>query len=753
MSNKTPYEQLRDGELPGMVSWYDPRVLARIGVRTIVSSVFGQYADQRLLQAATDQSTVTRLIERYDYSDPSSSDPERRLTTDENGAIWIDYVADTGDGFESTYTMAYLLAKPTLDMGEVGTLKAGEILVMGGDQCYPQATREEYKKRLQVPFGWAYNVSEPQRKLFAIPGNHDWYDGLTAFDSLFCSARDRLSSGRGNVIGGWQCQQHRSYWALKLPHKWWIWGTDIQFSSYLDNAQVNYFQKIAEEMGPDDKLILCIAEPSWMIADLEGGDEEQNFFKITSIARQRGVRICAVVAGDWHHYNRYYQPDLDVHFFTAGGGSFLHPTHTLKNEIKITWPERVQWVEQSPQPTVAGPSGDWSPAEYSARLKRPDGPVGSVREAVREALRPGSPRTATAPRQRDTKCYPDKSTSWWLSLRNLFFPLYNIPFGIGIGLIYWLITWQFHTVVRAHDISSGEIDHISFATIPAQLAWMPVYILQATLSIGFVAMVFGLAFVLLSYVQVHERRGIRAGLFRTFVGGGHFLAHMIAAFALFLTFTAFNNWLAPHAARGASAMLSADWMPTIVRPVVQKTLEPISTYRTETRTRIAAEEGRSRSAPSSVSSVPPPPGAALPPLQPITATQTSVDPKAARELIGLLYPFQMVLLGGLLGGFIWGLYWVITGVLWRMHTEDAFGALRIADYKNFLRLKLEPDQVTIYPLGVDRIVRASGWAEPAKDKAPLPNNPALVPADGKQPAVRLIEAPIVIRASQQGPTS
>ena len=37
-----------------MVSWYDPRLLARIGVRTIISSVFGQYADQRLIQAVTD---------------------------------------------------------------------------------------------------------------------------------------------------------------------------------------------------------------------------------------------------------------------------------------------------------------------------------------------------------------------------------------------------------------------------------------------------------------------------------------------------------------------------------------------------------------------------------------------------------------------------------------------------------------------------------------------------------------------------
>ena len=45
---KSPLQQLRDGDLPEMVRWYDPRLLSRIFVRTLVSSLFGQYADQRI---------------------------------------------------------------------------------------------------------------------------------------------------------------------------------------------------------------------------------------------------------------------------------------------------------------------------------------------------------------------------------------------------------------------------------------------------------------------------------------------------------------------------------------------------------------------------------------------------------------------------------------------------------------------------------------------------------------------------------
>ena len=77
--DKTPIERLNGGELPGMVGWYEPRLLARVGTRTIISSVFGQYADQRLIQAATDVAPIETIINRYNYSDIRSEDPDRRV--------------------------------------------------------------------------------------------------------------------------------------------------------------------------------------------------------------------------------------------------------------------------------------------------------------------------------------------------------------------------------------------------------------------------------------------------------------------------------------------------------------------------------------------------------------------------------------------------------------------------------------------------------------------------------------------------
>ena len=714
----SPLRQLRMGRLPKMVSWYDPRLLARVGVRTIVSSVFGQYADQRLMQAVTDPCDDRELCERYDYSDPKVSDRRRRIAADESGAFWIDYVADVGDGFEPTYALAYLLAQDSLDVRGAGNLRHGEILIMGGDQCYPQATREEYKKRLILPFEWAFSTREAARKLFAVPGNHDWYDGLNAFDSLFCSSRDRLSEGKGNMIGGWQCQQHRSYWAIRLPHDWWIWGADIQFSKYLDTPQVSYFDAMSRLMQPGDNLIICLAQPSWLIADLHGLDEEENFFKITSIARQRGAHVAAVIAGDWHNYNRYYAHQLDVHFVTSGGGgAFLHPTHVLKNNISVRWPERAEAAPAAQGDAApARPDDPLQAREYDIRLKRHTRAAGSAVEQavqdVQDALEPLQPtrlgRRQMPLRPQAPKCYPSKARSYLLSLRNLLFPFYNPAFAIGIGILYWLITWEFQTLVSRYGISKGKIDDLGIGTsLFTVLPYVPLYLVQAMIaSVALVAMLGGLYATLVWYVDAIERPGFRRYATKFLVGTAHFLAHMTAMMVLSLAVVSLNNRMTPPIERQLEALYATrEKQPQIVREMIQEALAPI-------RRKSDRPEAK--------------------------------EVSTVREVVGFMaYPVLTISLGALVGGMLWGLYWVLTGLIARMHGEDAFAALRIKNYKNFLRLKVERDKLTIYPLGIDRVPGPDDWLNAPRGGGAMPNNTKLIPV--KPINVRLIEDPIVIQ--------
>jgi hypothetical protein len=720
----SPLRQLRKGMLPKMVSWYDPRLLARVGVRTIISTVFGQYADQRLIQAVTDPADDNELANRYDYRDPNASESNKRIAVDGTGAFWIDYVADVGDGFEGTYTTAYLLGQDSLDVRGAGQLRHGEVLILGGDQCYPQATREDYRKRLLQPFNWAFTVANPERKLFAIPGNHDWYDGLAAFDSLFCSSRDKLSNSKGNVIGGWQCQQHRSYWAIRLPYNWWIWGADIQFSKYLDTAQVNYFERVAEQMGPRDNLLICLAEPSWMLADLQGQDEEENFFKITTIARRRGARVVAVIAGDWHNYNRYYAHELDIHFITSGGGgAFLHPTHVLRNSISVRWPERPDGPEGGAlEATGVRPGEAWRARDYDIRLKRNTRAAANVVEQamqdVQDAIEPikrealGLKRKRQPLKPQAPKCYPDKARSYLLSLGNALFPFFNPSFSIGIGIVYWMITWQFQNLVTQYEISSGKIDALSADTFLSVLRFMPLYVFQAMVaSISLVVMLGTLYAALVWYVDAIERPGIRRYSTKFVVGTAHFLSHVTAMFTLSLFVVMLNNWMTPPIERQVQALYEGrKEQAPIVREVIEESLEPLQR---QAQQRTGAAPGIRR-------------------------------PSPVREVVGFMsYPTLMIVLGALVGGSLWGLYWVLTGLFGRMHSEQAFAALRIKNYKNFLRLKFEPDKLTIYPLGIDKVPGPDHWMNAPRGRAnPLPQNPKLIAV--KPIDVRLIENPIVI---------
>src|SRR4051794_25397774 len=101
------------GELadyPDMTPWFDPKLLFKLLGRVITADIFGQYADRRLIEAALD-TTGEDVAKRDDISS--------FMTRDGDEAVWIDFVADLGDGFDSTYAVALLLAQPSLQFGEL----------------------------------------------------------------------------------------------------------------------------------------------------------------------------------------------------------------------------------------------------------------------------------------------------------------------------------------------------------------------------------------------------------------------------------------------------------------------------------------------------------------------------------------------------------------------------------------------------------------------------------------------------------
>lgn len=292
-----------------MVAWYNPAQLCRTAVSVIVSLLFGRHSDFRLIEAlGTPDSNV------HDYSN---------IETQED--FWIDYVADLGDGWNSTYAIAYHAAQPHLMLqdseGNTHDTQRGSVLIFGGDAVYPVAGRAQYRDRTVNPYAVALAESlEPHPDIYVIPGNHDWYDSLVTYKRLFCSKR---------WFAGWRTQQERSYFALKLPYRWWLIGIDIQLDSDLDDLQVNFFSKVAADMQDEDKVILCVAEPGWIYEKLYGTIDseynENNIVFLEEVLFQKKISI--FLSGDLHHYRRHESPDGTQKIVAGGGGAFLHPTH------------------------------------------------------------------------------------------------------------------------------------------------------------------------------------------------------------------------------------------------------------------------------------------------------------------------------------------------------------------------------------------------------------------------------------------
>ena len=207
-------------------------------------------------------------------------------------------------------------------------LPRGRALVMGGDEVYPVPTREEYENRFRGPYAAACPTSAaPAPDLLAIPGNHDWYDGLTDFLRIFCAKRE---------IGAWQTRQSRSYFAIQLPHRWWLLAIDIQLDTYIDDPQMAYFKRIALTQG--DRVILVTGKPSWIkVKPNYDPDSHKNLQYFTEkVVHEAGAEVRVTLTGDLHHYCRYRSEDGRHDLITAGGGgAYLFPTHTMPPDIEL----------------------------------------------------------------------------------------------------------------------------------------------------------------------------------------------------------------------------------------------------------------------------------------------------------------------------------------------------------------------------------------------------------------------------------
>lgn len=463
-------EYLRLSRTSRMVGWYDLNQLPQTAFDVALSALIGGRTDYRLVEAlGQDLSVIDEFAGREE--------------------LWFDFAADTGDGWNPTYAIAALLGRPTLDLagpqGEANgapyQTRRGEFVVLGGDEVYPTPSNQRYRDRLIRPYECALDwTAAPHPMMLAIPGNHDWYDGLQAFHRLFCQKR---------WIGGWRTCQERSYFALLLPHRWWLLGVDIQLESDIDGPQKEYFLGLLDQgergapdprkIQPGDRVILCTAEPAWVLDKIYPAGEmvERAIAFLEDKLTQYGARVLVTLAGDQHYYRHHEHRDAETgktrhKIIAGGGGAFLHPT--------------------------AGPDVselELGPAKETFRLK---------------------------------KDYPEEAVCRRLALRNFIFPALNRQFGGVFAVIYLLLSWLMPRPRPEAPLGQALIEALASS-----------FLYPAVLGVGVVLV---LGFVLFTDTP-HQPR------YRWIAGGIHALVHLGAALVIAWCV---NHWVGLAVARVAA---------------------------------------------------------------------------------------------------------------------------------------------------------------------------------------------------------
>ena len=238
------------------------------------------------------------------------------------GSYFFDFVADTGDSFNGSYTVSSLMA------GSVCGLPAPSVVLHGGDLSYPWPQKHEMWNRFVLPLEYAkpkpiVRGHGEDVSMYIVPGNHEWDDGLTTFDSLIV--------GELSTIGQYKIPQQASYFAIKLPRGWWVFGVDSTDNDGaekdIDDAQFDYFMDVyKKQVGPDDSIIMINHVPEYFWNYCLGFEKGKRFCELRE---NLGDSFAAQFSGDMHFYKRYVSAAKDdgkQYIICGGGGGFGHST-------------------------------------------------------------------------------------------------------------------------------------------------------------------------------------------------------------------------------------------------------------------------------------------------------------------------------------------------------------------------------------------------------------------------------------------
>ncbi|HZG90018.1 MAG TPA: hypothetical protein VEZ42_07365, partial [Pseudonocardia sp.] len=300
-----------------------------------------------------------RRLDRWAAEAGVAPPPRDRLVTRfaDRDRISVALLGDPGEGDASQYVVVPVLERVAGDT---------DLAVLCSDVIYPAGGITEYADR----FYRAY--ADYPGPIYALPGNHDWYDGLTGFMTTFCDAPPDAGAPSFTVSGPWWKRLLRAVLWRRAPlgtaedladMRWYrdaepqqagqpgpycaidagpvrLVLIDTGIDGHIDVEQADWLRRVS---AGDRPKILFTGRPLYTYAELQRSPiraaDGTELGDVNEIVTDPAHHYIAAIGGDDHNYQRYpvrLRDGRTVQYVVAGGsGAYLSATHQIPNVDRL----------------------------------------------------------------------------------------------------------------------------------------------------------------------------------------------------------------------------------------------------------------------------------------------------------------------------------------------------------------------------------------------------------------------------------
>lgn len=216
-----------------------------------------------------------------------------------------------------------------------------EFSVIASDVIYPSGRSHEYREKFYVPY------RNYPKDIYAVPGNHDWYDELTGFMIHFCDNTFHRLDPNQQTVDPEKLKMLRMIRSNRFfqPNMYFYIDTkfvrlvfvDTGIKGRIGDSQREWLLRVSDD-ADDKPKILISGKPIFA-----NGQFDERLRDVNDIVNRFNYRL--VVAGDTHNFQKYRIPastngkrKIVWHLVNGGGGAYLSRTHIIPEAKDMRFP-------------------------------------------------------------------------------------------------------------------------------------------------------------------------------------------------------------------------------------------------------------------------------------------------------------------------------------------------------------------------------------------------------------------------------